>query len=220
MAELIRIDRNGTKYYKGVTPCDRCGGVGVYFVGVHNGQLIPSSVQHGVCFKCGGSGEQLTTWKEYTPEYMEKLTAQRAKRRAKWEAEHAEEIAEREREKQARLAEQAEQLRKQQEAEKREQERKALSQWVGEVGEKITTPAIMERSAWFDAPSFRGYGTDTIHVYTFRVGNDAVVWKTSSCIEFQEGKRVTVTGTIKEHTEYKNEKQTQLKRVKVKEVEA
>lgn len=215
MAELIRVDRNGTKYYKGVAPCDRCGGVGVYFIGVHNGQPVPSSVQNGVCFKCGGSGKVLTTWKDYTPEYMEKLTAQRERRRLKWEQEHAEEIAEREREKQRRLEEQAEQLRKQEEEARREQERKALSEWVGEIGEKITTPAIMERSAWFEAPSFSGFGTDTMHVYTFRVGNDAVVWKTSSCIEFQEGRRVTIRATVKAHEVYKDEKQTQVSRLKV-----
>lgn len=215
MADLIRIDRNGTKYYKGEAPCGRCGGVGVYFIGVHNGQPVPSSVYNGVCFKCGGSGKELTTWKEYTPEYMEKLTAQRERRRLKWEADHAEEIAERERERQRRLEEQAEQIRKQEEEARREQERKALSEWVGQIGEKIETAATMEKSAYFEAPSFRGYGTDLIHVYTFRAGNDALVWKTSSVIEFTEGKRVTIRGTIKEHTEYREEKQTQLKRVKV-----
>ena len=208
MTELIRIDRNGTKYYKGLVPCSRCGGYGGADVWKATGWT---------CYKCGGSGKELGSWKEYTPEYMEKLTAQRERRRLKWEQEHAEEIAEREREKQRRLEEQAEALRKQQEAEEQERQRKARSQWVGEIGEKITTPAVMESHAWFEAPSFRGYGTDVITVYTFRDDNgNALVWKTSSGgLEFIEGKRVTVTGTVKDHNEYREEKQTQLKRVKV-----
>jgi hypothetical protein len=29
MAELIRVDRNGTKYYEGMIECDRCNGKGI-----------------------------------------------------------------------------------------------------------------------------------------------------------------------------------------------
>lgn len=212
MATLIRVDRNGTKYYKGFVPCSRCGGLGGWDGWKATGWK---------CYKCGGDGKELATWKEYTPEYMEKLTAQREKRRqereARYREEHAEEIAREEAEKARRLAEHEAELQRMREEEERERQRKARSQWVGEVGEKITRPAIMERHAWFEAPSFRGYGTDVITVYTFRdEDGNALVWKTSSgSLEFQEGKRVTVTGTVKEHTEYREEKQTQLKRVKV-----
>lgn len=212
MAQLIRVDRNGTKYYKGLVPCSRCGGAGGADVWKYTGWK---------CYKCGGSGTELGSWKEYTPEYMEKLTAQREKRRQEREAryleEHAEEIAREKEEEARRLAEHAEELRRQAEEEEQERQRKARSQWVGEVGEKITRPAIMERHAWFEAPSFRGYGTDVITVYTFRdEDGNALVWKTSSgSLEFQEGKRVTIRGTVKDHTEYKEEKQTQLIRVKV-----
>lgn len=209
MATLIRVDRNGTKYYSGKIKCDRCGGAGGadkwHFTG-------------WTCYKCGGSGSMLGTWKEYTPEYMQKLEERRAKRRKKWEEEHAEEIAEREREKARRLAEHEAELERMRQEEEQERQKKARSQWVGSIGDKIETKAIMEKSAFYDIPSFRGFGTDTVHVYTFRseAGN-ALVWKTSSVIEFQEGRRVTVRGTVKDHTEYKEEKQTQLIRVKVKE---
>lgn len=207
MAELIRTDRNGTKYYKGWMTCDRCGGAGGWDGWKFTGWT---------CYKCGGAGKILGSWKEYTPEYMEKLTAQRQRRRLKWEQEHAEEIAEREREKQRRLEEKAEQLRIQQEEERQEQERRARSQYIGEIGEKITTPAIMERSAFYDVPSFRGFGTDTMHVYTFRTeeGNN-ITWKTSSVLEFQEGRRVAIRATVKAHEVYKEEKQTQVTRLKV-----
>lgn len=89
---LIRTDRNGTKYWRVVDTCPRCGGRGDYILGVYN---------YGVCFLCGGNGKKEYTFKEYTPEHEAKLEAARAKRQAKrmedkaaYEAEHAEEIEE------------------------------------------------------------------------------------------------------------------------------
>ena len=209
MATLIRVDRNGTKYYSGLIKCDRCGGAG------GADKWKPTG---WTCYKCGGSGSQLGTWKEYTPEYMAKLEQRRQARHRTWEEEHAEEIAEREAERQRRLAEHEAELQRMREEEEQERQRKSRSQWVGSIGDKVETHAVMEKSAFYEVPSFRGFGTDTVHVYTFRseAGN-ALVWKTSSVIEFQEGRRVTVRGTVKEHIEYKEEKQTLLLRVKVKE---
>lgn len=214
MAELIRTDRNGTKYYEGAVECDRCNGKGIYYIGVCNGQLVPSHVDQGVCFKCGGSGKVQGKWKEYTPEYAEKLEA---RRRAKAEAQakaYAEEQAQREAERKAK--EEAERIeRERQEAE--EKARKAISQHVGEVGDKVDLDVVLEKRAWFDVPSFRGFGTDTMYVFTFRdeAGN-ALVWKTSSGLEIESGTKVRLTGTIKAHDEYMDEKQTVLTRCKVK----
>ena len=81
MANLIKIDRNGTKYYEGNVPCSRCGGEGLYFIGVCNGKPVPSPVDNGICFKCGGSGVEHSKWKEYTPEYQAKLDAKRKNNR-------------------------------------------------------------------------------------------------------------------------------------------
>lgn len=214
MAELIKIDRNGTKYYEGAAECDRCNGKGIYYIGVCNGQLVPSWVDQGVCFKCGGSGKVISKWKEYTPEYAEKLEA---RRRAKAEAQakaYAEEQAQREAERKAK--EEAERIeRERQEAE--EKARKAISHHIGEVGEKVDLDAVLEKRAWFDVPSFRGFGTDTMYVFTFRddAGN-ALVWKTSRGLAIESGTKVRLTGTIKAHDEYKDEKQTILTRCKVK----
>ena len=221
---LIRTDRNGTKYFEGRITCDRCDGKGIYFIGVCNGQLVPSWVDQGVCFKCGGAGYVLGKWKEYTPEYAEKLEA---KRRAKAEAQaklYAEEEAKREAERKAK--EEAERIeRERAEAERIERERaeaeerarKAISQHIGEIGDKPELDVILEKSAWFDVPSFRGFGMDTMYVHTFRddAGN-ALVWKTSSGLGIEAGERVHLKGTIKDHSEYKDEKQTVLTRCKVK----
>lgn len=214
MAELIKIDRNGTKYYEGMITCDRCDGKGIYYIGVNNGQLVPSWVDQGVCFKCAGAGKVIGKWKEYTPEYAEKLEA---KRRAKAEAQarqYAEEQAQREAERKAK--EEAERIERER-AEAQERARKAISQHVGQIGDKIDLDVVLEKRAWFDVPSFRGFGTDTMYVFTFRdqQGN-ALVWKTSKGLVHETGAKVHLTGTIKDHNEYDGEKQTVLTRCKVK----
>ena len=68
MAKLLRVDRNGTKYWV-ETQCPKCGGSGYIDYYAYN--------QGGVCFNCGGTGEKTTTWKEYTPEYAQKLADRR-----------------------------------------------------------------------------------------------------------------------------------------------
>ena len=213
MSTLIKIDRNGTKYYEGAIECDRCNGKGIYFIGVCNGRLVPSWVDQGICFKCGGAGKVQGKWKEYTPEYSEKLEA---RRRAKAEAQakaYAEEEARREAERKAK--EEAERIAREQE-EAQERARKAISQHVGQIGDKLDLVVVLEKRAWFDVPSFRGFGTDTMHVYTFRddAGN-ALVWKTGKGLIFETGEKVHLAGTIKDHSEYNEEKQTVLTRCKV-----
>lgn len=214
MAELIKIDRNGTKYYEGMITCDRCDGKGIYYIGVNNGQLVPSWVDRGICFKCAGAGKVRGKWKEYTPEYAEKLEA---RRRAKAEAQarqYAEEQAQREAERKAK--EEAERIERER-VEAQERARKAISQHVGRVGDKIDLDVVLEKRAWFDVPSFRGFGTDTMYVFTFRdqQGN-ALVWKTGVGLVHEAGTKVHLTGTIKDHNEYDGEKQTVLTRCKVK----
>ena len=74
MARVIRVDKNGTKYWYD-TKCPKCGGQG-YIYGY-------DYIDGGRCWKCGGTGMFETTWKEYTPEYAEKLTQRRIKRKSK-----------------------------------------------------------------------------------------------------------------------------------------
>ena len=83
--KLIKVDKNGTKYYEGYDKCWKCGGSGWYYWGA----VINGSPQYGgVCFACGGSGKTFQSWKEYTPEYQRKLDERRRKSHAKqWDAE-------------------------------------------------------------------------------------------------------------------------------------
>lgn len=74
-SKVIKIDRNGTKYYVDYE-CPRCFGQG-YIKGYEY-------VDDGRCFLCGGSGIYQQNWKEYTPEYAKKLEERRiAKAKAK-----------------------------------------------------------------------------------------------------------------------------------------
>ena len=85
---------------------------------------------------------------------------------------------------------------------------------------------ICDHTAWYERQSFRGYGTETVYIHTFKdeAGNK-IVWKTTSTISYwdedgnlayyEEGEKVRLRGTVKEHSEYKDEKQTVLTRCRI-----
>lgn len=205
-AKLIKIDRNGSKHFEGDIVCDRCGGSGVYAWCVLNGVIVPTIVDDGVCHKCNGAGKVHGKWIERTPEYQAKLDA---KRQAKWEAECAKiqaEKAERE------AKEKAEQEAKEAEI----KAMKAISQYVGRVGDKVEIKGAYVRSGSWKQKSFSGYGTDTMYVHTFKDSDGNVfTWKTQNGVDLNYGECVIVRGSIKNHAEYKDEKQTELTRCKV-----
>ena len=205
-ARLVKIDRNGSKHFEGDIVCDRCGGKGYYAIGVLNMKPILSPHDNGMCWKCFGTGKVHGKWIERTPEYQAKLDA---KRQAKWEAEQAKLDAERaERE----AKEKAE--REAKEAEIRAL--KAISQHVGHIGDKVEVKGTYVRSGSWEQRSFGGWGTDTMYVHTFKDADGNVfTWKTQKSLGLNYGDMVDVKGTIKNHSEYKDEKQTELTRCKV-----
>lgn len=210
---LIKIDRNGSKHFEGMVECDRCQGRGWFATGVCNGQLVPSRVDHAVCWKCNGEGFVKGKWIERTPEYQAKLDAKR-------EAKIAALMAQREAEEKAREAERKEREERR-EAERKEREErikaeKAISQFVGTVGEKIEIRAEYVASPYFTRQCFAGYGTEKCFIHTFKdeAGNK-IVWKTASGLNLEAGAMVTIKGTVKEHSEYKDEKQTNVIRCKI-----
>lgn len=205
-AKLIKIDRNGSKHYEGMVTCDRCGGLGYYAIGINNGSPVLSPLDHGVCWKCGGTGKVHGKWIERTPEYQAKLDA---RRQAKLDAQKAEyERLQKEREAEAekkRLAEEA-----------RIKALKAISQHVGEVGQGLTIKATYVRTAHFTVRAFSGFGTETMCIHTFKdAEGNVLIWKTSKGIGLNYGEPVEIRGTVKEHKVYKDEKQTVLTRCKV-----
>lgn len=203
-AELIKIDRNGSKHWRGMIPCDRCGGQG----GSENWKYTGFT-----CYKCGGSGVIEATWIERTPEYEAKLDAKRQARREAMRAQH--EAAAKEYE----LARKLEEERIAKEKARIEAE-KAVSQWIGEEGQKISVDCTFVKTAWYTARI--GFREDTIYVHTFKdVEGNKIVWKTQKglgSLELNYGEPVTVSGTVKEHGEYDGEKQTYVIRCKIEKI--
>ena len=203
---LIKIDRNGSKHYEGDIKCDRCGGSGIYAWCVRNGVVVPTIVDNGVCHKCNGTGVVHSKWIERTAEYQAKLDA---KRNAKHEAERAKIEAER-----AEIEAQERAEREKREAQIRAE--KAISQHIGNVGDKIEVKGSFVKTASWMQNSFRGYGTDRIYLHIFKdsYGN-VFVWRTQKDIGMNYGEIVIVKGTVKKHSEYMDEKQTELTRCKL-----
>lgn len=210
---LIRIDRNGTKYYADDT-CKRCGGAGERSEWYYTGMT---------CYECGGTGRSNPRIeKVYTPEYQAVLDERRAEREAKklgyasaQEMRKAREAEAARREAQRIAEEEAEAARV-----KAEQERvaalKARSNYVGTVGEKLTATVTWEGSTYFERRSYSGYGTETCYIHSFRdTSGNKLVWKTTKGLSLEEGQTVSLTGTVKDHSEYHNEKQTVLTRCRV-----
>lgn len=199
MAVLIRVDRNGTKYYEGMILCDRCGGAGGW-----DGWRATGCT----CWKCGGTGKVPGKWVERTPEYEAKLAERRRAKAEALAAKYEEERKERE------AAEEAERIAREAE-EARIKAQKATSQYIGQIGEKVDTTATYDHSAWFEVRSFYGYGTETMYIHTFRANGNLLVWKTGKGLNLQKGDTVQIKGTIKDLSEYEDEKQTVLTRCKI-----
>lgn len=208
-AKLIKIDRNGSKHFEGQVKCDRCGGTGIYTWGA----VINGAPQYaGTCFKCEGEGKVWSKWIERTPEYQAKLDARR-------EVKHKAQ-AEKQAEAKAKADAKREALIK---------ARKAVSQYIGEVGKRITAKGTFVESVQYEVNSFRGYGTETKYIHIFKdADGNKIVWKTSSALGRwmgepydsdwqtpQYGEMVEITGTVKAHSEYDDEKQTVMSRCKL-----
>lgn len=88
---------------------------------------------------------------------------------------------------------------------------------IGSVGDKLNMELTLERTSWYE--THFGYRSQTVWVYTFAdAQGNQLVWKTQNCLEVNEGSKVEVAGTVKEHSEYKGKPQTVLTRCKVKKI--
>ena len=85
------------------------------------------------------------------------------------------------------------------------------SEYIGEIKERLRDLQVTLTAV----RSFDGfYGTTTM--YTFMYGENVLVWSTSSCKDIEIGEHILLTGTVKEHTEYKGIKQTKMSRCIIK----
>lgn len=88
------------------------------------------------------------------------------------------------------------------------------SEYIGEVKQRIRDLEV----TLTDARDIDGYyGVSTI--YTFANGDNVLVWITSSPKDIEVGDHLLLTGTVKEHKDYKGVKQTVLSRCIIKEIE-
>ena len=96
---------------------------------------------------------------------------------------------------------------------------RAISNYVGNVGDKITIIGRME--------AISGFRTDWGYTTIFKITDDngnVYIWKTTTYPDVRDEngeiikideRKLRITATIKEHNEYNGEKQTVLKRCKV-----
>jgi hypothetical protein len=87
------------------------------------------------------------------------------------------------------------------------------SEWIGLEKEKLSALPVLFKQR-------RGYQTryGWTNVYTFTNGENVLVWLTTTAPAIIEGEAYLLDAVIKEHKEYKNEKQTVIKNCKFKEV--
>ena len=87
-----------------------------------------------------------------------------------------------------------------------EKEDKPVSNWIDNIGDKIEFTARPTCIYSFD--SQYGY----VYVYKFVSNNDVIIWKTSKNLDEVE---MTVKATVKDHSEFRGVKQTEITRGKV-----
>lgn len=94
--------------------------------------------------------------------------------------------------------------------------RKAVSQWVGNAGDRLDLDLTVTRVASFEQRPFgRSWGAPvTRYVVTMRDMSTGNVFVMFSDYKKVQGDRLQVRATVKEHKEYQGEKQTTLYRVK------
>lgn len=88
------------------------------------------------------------------------------------------------------------------------------TRYLGEVGQKIKVDVILQ-SAYSYSYNI-GWQTVYSTAYTFRdADGNLIVWKTQKDLGLEEGQHVTIEGKVKEHSLYRNKKQTVITRAKV-----
>lgn len=95
------------------------------------------------------------------------------------------------------------------ETKKKEQDVVSTSAFVGVVGDKITTKVVLS-----NAKTIEGRFGNTI-LFTFEDNQGNIYkWFSTNCPKLQIGSNLSITGTVKEHSTFRDVKQTMLTRVK------
>lgn len=93
--------------------------------------------------------------------------------------------------------------------------KKALSGFVGTIGQREKFIVKIEKIITVSAPQFSYYDRDEQEIYLMLdENNNRFIYRTKTYIEVNEGDTVEMTATMKEHNEYKGEKQNIVSRPK------
>ena len=91
----------------------------------------------------------------------------------------------------------------------------STSVYLGEIGKKLTVNVTLKKSYEVYNNFASAYYTTTTYIHSFEDDDgNVIIWKTATFLEGDD--KFTLTGTVKEHSEYKGVKQTVLTRCKVK----
>lgn len=89
------------------------------------------------------------------------------------------------------------------------------SNYVGKVGERLSTKVQVTRVTWFTRPSFSApWLHDTIYVATMRTPEDNVLVSMGT-FKPNEGDELNIKATVKEHSVYNGMRQTRVQRVAI-----
>lgn len=196
-----------SKLYEEV--CSRCGGSGVVYHG--NITFSVNGMEDRYCFKCNGSGKE---YFKTSPEQREKnREAARVRRKAKRIAEvEAREVKEREENGGYTLREIRENAI--QERESAQKDEAAKSQWLGDVGDKVSLTGVCLFTQTYEGR----YGYNTLYIIKTDEGSICKFYTTSQTFcDVSKGNTVEMTGKVKAQTinaERHDQKVTVLERVK------
>ena len=91
------------------------------------------------------------------------------------------------------------------------QKEQGISEYVGEIKQRKDFTLTYTNSFSYDTE----YGTTWIHKFLDTEGN-IFIWKTNNSLyDIEQGNNVTLKGTIKDHVEYRGERQTHITRCKI-----
>jgi hypothetical protein len=200
-------EEEGKPYKRIIEECPRCGGSG------HHSYC---TMYGTVCFTCDGSGIVVAGNRVYTEKEQARLDKAKATRQAKADALRVIALAEQE---SSRIANELKQAAKEAAIEAAFIASRKHG-YVGKVGEKISLPVTVARMGQFRRPVYgASWKVETVSVYTFESEQGQLVWKTVSHTgEIDLNAKYNLTGTVKAHTVYDENEQTELIRVKLQEI--
>lgn len=93
---------------------------------------------------------------------------------------------------------------------------RAASDHVGAIGERIEFAGTVERVSHYTRPQFgASWLTETVWIVTIRDDRGNALVSKSPRFHAEKGERLTGKATVKEHSEYRGERQTAIQRIKL-----